>query len=436
MSVQRAFYKCCIWLFALLPIVSLSQNKPVPNSNRKTAAPSIAHVPPNYLDTILLKHPEYFNAIIRYPKIHHVQIIYTQINRDANNKASFTNYTYRLNKDEYFYAASMVKLPVSVLALEKAEELSKLGVTPNSIMLTDSAYACQHSTHTDTSSLNGYPSIAQYVKRMLLVSDNFAYSRMYEFLTPEYINKKLWSKGYPTVRIRIRFDVNCLGLPNNYTNPIRFLNDAGKVIYKQPAKYYAASTLTMPARNTNRLIDFDNPKYSIRKDFTKSNYISLQDLHEILKSIMFPAETPPAKAFKISAENRKFLWQYLQMMPYESCSPLYGDRTQFIDSYKKYLFYGQDSVEIINKNIRIFNVVGESYGYTTDCAYIVDFENKVEFMVSATYYVQESNGVINGTDDAYNLYVMPFFRNLGQSIYTYELHRKKKYLPNLLEYKF
>ncbi|MCX6188437.1 MAG: serine hydrolase [Bacteroidetes bacterium] len=436
MPALNIFYKSCCWLFALLPMVVLAQKKPASTHHKRLPEANTTHLAANYLDTILLLHPEYFNAIIRNPRIHHIQIIYTQINRDAKNKASFTHYKYRLNKEEYFYAASMVKLPVSVLALEKAEELKKRGVTPNTIMLTDSAYACQHSTYTDTSSINGYPSIAQYVKRMLLVSDNIAYSRIYEFLTPEYIHQKLWSKGYPTARIRIRFDVNCLGLPNNYTNPIRFLNDSGKVIYRQPPKYYSASTLSMPARNTNKLIDFNNPNYSIRKDFTKSNYVCLQDLHEMLKSIMFPAETLPAKSFKISNENRKFLWQYLQMMPYESCSPVYADRSHYIDSYKKYLYYGQDSAEIINKNIRIFNVVGESYGYTTDCAYIVDFEHQVEFMVSATYYVQKSNGVIDGTDEAYNLYVMPFFRNLGQSIYDFELKRNKKYLPNLLEFKF
>ncbi len=124
------------------------------------------------------------------------------------------------------------------------------------------------------------------------------------------------------------------------------------------------------------------------------------------------------------------------MMPYESEYPTYSNREHYIDSYKKYFYYGQDSAVIENKNIRIFNVVGESYGYTTDCAYIVDFENKIEFMISATYFLVERNGVIDGTDDSYNAYVMPFFKNLGQSVYQFELSRKKKYLPDLLEFKF
>src|SRR5438552_3962022 len=106
-----------IFLFLLSSItvssftqVKHSQPKPLPQ-------------PPNYLDTILLSNPEYFDAIVKNPRVHHLQIIYTQINRDSNNKASFKNYTYRLNKNEFFYSASMVKLPTCALAFEKVEEL-------------------------------------------------------------------------------------------------------------------------------------------------------------------------------------------------------------------------------------------------------------------------------------------------------------------------
>jgi hypothetical protein len=411
-------------------------SQPQPQPHPHPPKPQVVMKAPNYLDTILLKNPEYFSEIMLSPKIHHVQIVYTQINRDKNNKASFTTYTYRVNRAEFFYAASTVKLPICALAMERMEELKKTGVTINSVMLTDRAHACQSITHTDETSATGFPSIAQYIKRMLLVSDNTAMSRMYEFLTPEYINKKLWSKGFPTARIRIRFDINCLGLPNNFTNPIRFLNDTGKLIYSQPAKYWAVNTLSMPVANTIKLIDMKDPDYSIKKDFSHSNFLCLSDMHEMLKSVMFPREAPVNRGFKMSNENRRFLWKYLQMMPYESDYPNYPDRQHYIDSYKKYFFYGQDSAIIENKNIRIFNVVGESYGYTTDCAYIVDFTNKVEFMISATYFVQKANGVIDGTDECYNKFIMPFFKNIGQSVYLYELSRKKKFLPDLLEYKF
>ncbi len=438
MHGKTRFIFLMLCLLSFLSKAALGQQKP--HSKAKTK-PSTAQTVPkrkelNCLDSILLNNPELFGLITNNPKIHHVQIVYTQINRDKNNKALFTDYTYRVNPAEFFYIASMAKLPVCALAMEKMEELKKTGITINSVMLTDKAYACQAVTNKDETSATGFPSVANYIKRMLLVSDNTAYSRMYEFLGPEYINKKLWSKGYPTARIRIRFDVGCLGNPNNFTNPIRFLNDTGKLIYSQPPKYYPANTLTMPVTNTLKHIDLKKPTYSVKKDFSNSNYLCLSDMHDMLKKIMFPDETPAGKGFKMSKENRSFLWKYLQMMPYESDYPNYPDRSHYIDSYKKYFIYGQDSVVIENKNIRVFNIVGASYGYTTDCAYIVDFSNNTEFMISATYFIQETNGVIDGTDDTYNKYIMPFFKNLGQSVYLFELTRNRKFLPDLLEFKF
>jgi hypothetical protein len=305
-------------------------------------------------------------------------------------------------------------------------------------MLTDSAYTCQYSTFTDESSSTGLPSVGQYVRRMLLVSDNTAYSRMYEFLTPEYINKKLWSKGYPTTRIRIRFDIGCLGEPNNHSNPIRFVDSAGGLIYSQPEKVFEADKLEMPVSGTVKQIDLgDVPgKMVTKKDFSGSNFLCLSDAHEMLKNIIFPEEALPGKRFNITKEDYSFLWKYLQMTPHESDYPSYPDREHYIDSYKKYFYYGQDTTAIENTDLRILNVVGQSYGYTTESAYIVDFNKKVEFMLSAVYYVTEANGTIDASESTYNLRVMPFFKNLGQVIYDYETCRPRAYKPDLSRYKF
>jgi len=36
------------------------------------------------------------------------------------------------------------------------------------------------------------PSIAQYIKKIFLVSDNDAFNRLYEFLGQHYLNERLW----------------------------------------------------------------------------------------------------------------------------------------------------------------------------------------------------------------------------------------------------
>ena len=60
-------------------------------------------------------------------------------------------------------------------------------------------------------------------------------------------------------------------------------------------------------------------------------------------------------------------------------------------AYCKFLLYGGDSVAIINPDIRIFNKVGDSYGYDIDNAEIVILKNKVEFMLIA---VVQSNNIL------------------------------------------
>jgi hypothetical protein len=63
----------------------------------------------------------------------------------------------------------------------------------------------------------------------------------------------------------------------------------------------------------------------------------------------------------------------------------------------------------IPKNIRIFNKVGDAYGYLIDNAYIVDFENKVEFMLAAVINVN-TDGVYNDGVYAYDSLGFPFFK--------------------------
>src|SRR5471030_3353048 len=100
----------------------------------------------------------------------------------------------------------------------------------------DTAHTCQYGDLYDSSSITKYPSIANYVKKMLLVSNNDAYNRMYEFCGQEYLNTRLWEMCYPMTRIVTRFFSNCDTLSNRYTNPMKFFDDAGNIIYDQDRK--------------------------------------------------------------------------------------------------------------------------------------------------------------------------------------------------------
>jgi hypothetical protein len=82
----------------------------------------------------------------------------------------------------------------------------------------------------------------------------------------------------------------------------------------------------------------------------------------------------------------------------------------------------------IPSNIKIFNKVGDAYGFLLDISYIVDPVNKVEFMLSGVIYCN-NDGIINDSKYDYDNIGYPFYKNLGHLIYDYELKRKKDYLP-------
>ena len=75
-----------------------------------------------------------------------------------------------------------------------------------------------------------------------------------------------------------------------------------------------------------------------------------------------------------------------------------------------------DSIAI-NKNIRVYNKLGEAYGTSTDTAYIKNYTDDIEFFLSATIYVNDNN-VINDNIYEYDEIAIPFLAKLSQSIYN------------------
>jgi hypothetical protein len=80
--------------------------------------------------------------------------------------------------------------------------------------------------------------------------------------------------------------------------------------------------------------------------------------------------------------------------------------------------------------IRVFNKVGWAYGFLIDVSYVADFKNKIEYMLTATVYVN-SDGILNDDKYDYDETGWPFMKELGQTIYQYELKRARKYKPDL-----
>ncbi len=387
------------------------------------------------LESIINADPVLKN-IIDKKDIYRPQIIYTQIDRNKNNDPIFKDHTYLLDSTKYFYCASLVKLPCSILALEKLNELNIHGLNRQTYMFTDKTMPCQTSADKDTSSQSGYPSLEHYIKKMLLVSDNSGYSRTFEFLNPKYIHKKLAAYGYPGIRIVHRFDPICKPEVNHIMNQIRFMDRNLELVYKQEADPKFV-TITPPNGDYTFGVDVRNKKgklVSEKKDFTYSNFIPLSNIHSILKRLLFHNHLSEKNQFNITKGDWAFLVKHIGMYPREAGYPRY-DPAKFDDSFKKYFMYG-NKVKVINSDsMRVFNMIGYSYGFLIDCAYIVNFKTKTEFMLTATVYTNARNSFGSGSYE-YESIGIPFLKELSTEIYKMESKRRKAYEPNLSEFDF
>lgn len=383
----------------------------------------------SFLTNILKEYPQYFDSVLKNKKAWDVQVIYTQINRDKNNVPSFTDYYFNVDASKYFYPASTVKLPIALLALQKLNELTKTGITRSTSMVTDAAYSGQTATYNDPQTADGRPTIENYIKRIFLVSDNEAFNRLYEFLGQHYINEQLHDKGYEDAQILHRLEISLSEDENRHTNPVKFLDSNNNVLYSQPLVYNTDSyserhdSLGEAYYRNGKLINTP-------MNFSKKNRISLEDLHQILRSVIFPGQVPEKQRFNLTKNDYDFVHQYMSQFPSETIHPSYDS---IPDAYVKFLLYGAQK-EPLPKNIRIFNKPGDAYGQMIDVAYITDFDKNIEFFLSAAINCN-TDGVLNDDKYDYDTIGLPFMKNLGQVIYNYELKRKKAFQPDLSSFK-
>ena len=382
----------------------------------------------NPLIEILKGNSEEFGDYLTNPEKYRIGIIYTQIDRDAQNNPSFRDFSYFGYPDGYFYPASTVKFPMALLALEKINELQILGFDANSPLMIGYGRPPQTAVTEDSTSENGLPSVAHYVKKIMLVSDNDAFNRLYEFMGRCDINKILHQKGYTGTEILHRLALFNFNLQDNgYTNPITFFKDS-ELLYHQGERFCeTAATLERKEKylgigyidNQGQLVDQPFP-------FLEKNIASLQDLHQMMKSTIFPElyKNGPF-GFNLKQEDYELLYEYMSKWPSETKYPNY---TNLPENYVKFLMLGDGKYQK-PEGLRIFNKIGMAYGFLTDIAYIIDTESGVEFMLSATIHVND-NQIYNDVVYEYETIGLPFLSRIGQYVYEYEKQRKKEFIPD------
>lgn len=331
---------------------------------------------------------------------HALQIKFSQVERQSG-KVRFKDYDFQVNDESYFYPASTVKFPIALLALAKLNTLEGIDRNTKFYVEGDSVIT----------------TFAKEIQKIFAVSDNAAYNRLFEFLGQDYIKTELAKIDIGPVRIAHR-----LSVPEAHEitaqSLIVYLNDSTTTTLNGSINTTAQPLLLNAIEKGIGFIAEDS---LINKpfDFSLKNYYPIATQHQFLKTVMFPELFSEDKKIAVTDEQLKFVQTAMHTLPKNAGY----DAEEYYDGYCKFFMFG-DSKANIPESIKIYNKVGDAYGTLTDCAYIIDSENDIEFLITATILVNK-NGIFNDNTYEFDEIGFPFLAELGREFYANELKRKK-----------
>lgn len=338
--------------------------------------------------------------VMEDPDAHELQILFSEIER-AGDSVNFKDYGFRVDA-EYFYPASTVKFPIAVLALEYLAGLQEMDRTTRFYVEGDSVET----------------TISQEILKIFAVSDNAANNRLLELMGQDHINQRLAALKVGPVRISHRLsvpdgdDVTTLPL-------IIYLNDSTTTTL-EPSTNGAPAPLELENIVKGTGYIYEDSLVAEPFDFSLKNYYPITTQHEVLKRVIFPEAYPEGFRFQLDDQTRESLLVAMKILPYQAGY----DRETYYDSYGKFFLFG-DTEARMPEHFEIYNKVGYAYGTLTDCAYIKDTKNGVEFLLTATLLVNE-DGIFN--DDAYEYddIGIPFLAALGEGLHAFALDKKQR----------
>lgn len=351
--------------------------------------------------------------VLQQPDKYRLQIIYTRINQKESRRIpKLEEYTFRLRPDEYFYPASLVKLPAAALALEKLNWLAPDQVNQKTPLWVNPKFS---GLKRDTFL---YPSLEENIIRMLVMSDNPAFNRVYDFLGQEYIHLRMRQMNYRNVRLTQRLSP-ATGAENRTTGPFLFGDSTSGVFYQED-ELVCCKNFPCPIANpyVGKAYYDGRKRINKPKDFSESNFIPLKDIHSMMISLIYPQAFPEYKRFELTDDQYAFLRSCMGYYPREAGIPEWQADTNLYDAVRKYIYFG-NKPGLRGDDLRTYNKVGLAYGFVSDCAYVVDYVSNIEYFVSCVLYVND-NDILNDGRYEYQSVGFPFMKRLGELLLEYE----------------
>ena len=351
------------------------------------------------------KGDDFLRSIVKNKDNYEIQILYTEVSKNSAGQAEFSDFQFQLNDEKYFYPASTIKLPITVLALSKINELRAEGsnISPkskiklslindkNEIILKDSITSFQN-----------------LIADVFLVSDNSASNVLIDFIGFNYFNSSMSNLGFENTYLNHKFNpdpfVDSSWRISTLDNEIISSNENQMTVL-------ASSNISNLKKGEKRFINGEIINESL--DFSSKNRSSLTDMHNIMKNLIYP-EISIFK-FNLNVEDYDFLRYWMSRFTYEDLGAKYIGDSKFFNSYNKFFIHGTDTI-LNNTDVRVYNKIGQAYGTSTDSAYIKNYKEDLEFFLTATIYTNK-NKIINDNIYEYGDTAIPFLSKLSKALY-------------------
>ena len=351
------------------------------------------------------KGDDFLRSIVKNKDNYEIQILYTEVSKNSLGQAEFSDFQFQLNDEKYFYPASTIKLPITVLALSKINELRAEGsnITPKSKIKLSLL-----SNNNEIILKDSITSFQNLIADVFLVSDNSASNVLIDFIGYNYFNSSMSNLGFKNTYLNHKFNpdpfVDSSWIISSLDNEIISSNENQKTVL-------ASSNISNLKKGEKRFINGEIKNESL--DFSSKNRSSLTDMHNIMKNLIYP-ETSLSK-FNLNVEDYDFLRYWMSRFTYEDLGTKYIGDSKFFNSYNKFFIHGTDTI-LNNTDVRVYNKIGQAYGTSTDSAYIKNYKEDLEFFLTATIYTNK-NKIINDNIYEYGDIAIPFLSNLSKALY-------------------
>ena len=355
-----------------------------------------------------MKNDNFLTEILKNKEEYEIQIAYTEISRNKDGEPVFKDFEFQVDENKYFYPASTIKLPIVVLTLVKINELRSSGIdiSLKSKILISSDHNQIREIQIDT-----ITSFQNLIADVFLVSDNYSSNILIDFIGYNYFNTKMSQAGLKNTYLNHKFN------PDPYVNIDWLIQTVDKQLISSNQDQIivtANQNISGLKKGENKFQDGSIVSGSL--DFSQKNRHSIRDMHNLLKRIIFPSKLDKENVFNLNVEDYDFLRYWMSRYTYEDLGDKFRNDKKYFDSYNKFFIHGSDTL-VNNRNIRVYNKLGQAYGTSVDNAYIRNYQDDIEFVLTATIYTNK-NKTINDNVYEYDETAIPFLAKLSQSLYN------------------